>query len=70
MKRRPGSVRFDPYFKVQRWEPRSAVWIDVQRAYPTEDDARRAAGLLAGRTRIMEIDENGRRPLDSVEDAD
>jgi hypothetical protein len=64
VKRRAGSVRFDPYFKVQRWEPRSAVWIDVQRAYETPEDALRAAGLLAGKTRVMEIDEDGRRPLD------
>lgn len=56
-----GSVRFDPYFKVQRHE--RGAWIDVQRAYPSEEEAR--AAMPAGqRCRIMRISMKGREPCD------
>jgi hypothetical protein len=60
--RTKGSARFAPYFKVQEYDPRSAVWIDVQRAHPTPEAAR-AACRPGVRCRIMEITERRRRPL-------
>jgi hypothetical protein len=58
-----GSARFAPYYKVQEYDPRSAVWIDVQKAHPTAEAAR--AAFVAGRDcRVIEVTERGRRPLD------
>ena len=57
-----GSARFAPYYKVQEYEPRSAVWVDVQKAHATPEAAR-AAYRPGVRCRIMEITERGRRPL-------
>jgi hypothetical protein len=57
-----GSARFAPYYKVQEFDPRLAVWVDVQQAHPTLEAAREAyrPGV---RCRVMEITERGRRPL-------
>jgi hypothetical protein len=57
-----GSARFAPYYKVQEYDPPSAVWVDVQKARPTAAAAR-AACRPGVRCRIMEITERGRRPL-------
>jgi len=57
-----GSARFAPYYKVQEYDPRSAVWIDVQKAHPTLAAAR-AAYRPGVRCRVMEVTERGRRPL-------
>ena len=57
-----GSARFAPYYKVQEFDLRSAVWIDVQKAHATLEAAR-AACRPGVRCRIMEITERGRRPL-------
>src|SRR5262249_9186834 len=43
-----GSARFAPYYKVQEYDPRSAVWVDVQKAHPTAGAAR--AAYRAGST--------------------
>jgi hypothetical protein len=61
-----GSARFAPYYKVQEYDPRSAVWVDVQKAHPTAEAAR-AAFLPGVRCRVMEITERGRRPLPDPE---
>jgi hypothetical protein len=45
MKRTRGSVRFDPYYKVQWRDEVSLTWRDVQRAYPTEAEASEASAL-------------------------
>lgn len=63
MRRKPGSVRFDPYYKVQLWEPRSLSWMDVQRKHDSAEEAR-AAFPAGQRCRVMEITMEGRRPLD------
>lgn len=65
MKRSRGSVRFDDYFKVQRWEPRSVAWIDIQRAHDTLEAAIAAAGPGERDRdwRIMLVTQDGRRPL-------
>jgi hypothetical protein len=57
-----GSARFAPYYKVQEFDPRSAVWVDVQKAHATPEAAR-AACRPGMRCRVMEITERGRRPL-------
>ena len=57
-----GSARFQTYYKVQEFDPRSAVWVDVQKAHPTLEAAG-AACRPGVRCRIMEITERGRRPL-------
>lgn len=62
-RRRPGSVRFDPYFKVQRWLPESLAWRDVQRAYASEEEAAAVAAEEPGRWRIMRVFPGGRRPV-------
>ena len=57
-----GSARFSAYYKVQEYDPRSAVWVDVQRSYATPEAAR-AAYRPGARSRLMEITERGRHPL-------
>ena len=57
-----GSARFAPYYKVQEYDLRSAVWIDVQKAHPTLSAAR-SAYRPGVRCRVMEVTERGRRPL-------
>jgi hypothetical protein len=61
-KRRPDSVRFDPYYKVQTWNETDLCWRDVQKQFPTAGAAE-AAFPRGVRCRIMAVDEKGRRPL-------
>lgn len=61
-KRVRGSVRFDPYFKVQYWLDRELAWQDVQERHATPAAAR-AAYLPGRRCRTMVITPAGRRPL-------
>lgn len=60
--RKHGSVRFDPYYKVQWFDPRSITWRDVQKAYPTPEAAQ-AAFLTEKKCRVMHITMKGRSPL-------
>lgn len=68
MRRRAGSVTFDPYYKVQWWDATTVAWRDVQRAFPDQTEARQyAPGLVpaeATRCRLMEVTMAGRRPLE------
>ena len=57
-----GSARFAPYYKVQEYDPRSAVWVDVQKAHATLEAAL-AAYRLGVRCRVIEVTERSRRPL-------
>jgi hypothetical protein len=60
--RQRGSVRFDPYYKVQVWDTINLAWRDIQRAYPSVPEA--LAARPRGRTcRLMEITMQGRHPL-------
>lgn len=61
--RRSDSVRFDPYFKVQVWEARSFAWRDIQKTYPSAEDARDAFPT-GERCRVMEITPEKRTPID------
>lgn len=72
MARKTGSVRFDPYFKVQFYNARQLAWQDVQRAFDTPEAAE--AAVLAGEIvpppqcndahRLMHITERGRAPYE------
>jgi len=62
-RRRRGSARFDPYYKVQTYDPRSMTWRDVQRSHPTAQSA--ADAFPPGeRCRVMLVTMDGRRPVD------
>jgi len=60
--RSSGSGIAAPYYKVPEYDPRSAIWIDVQKAHATIEAARPACRPGA-RCRVMAITERGRRPL-------
>lgn len=65
--RRAGSARFEPYFKLQLWEERSAAWKDIQRSFPDAEAA--AAACPSGRRgRVMEVSESGRVPVLTIAD--
>lgn len=61
-RRRAGSVRFEPYFKVQWYDERSVAWRDVQVAHGSEEEARQAFEP-GRRCRVMRISPEGRTPL-------
>jgi hypothetical protein len=63
--RESSSVKFETYYKIQRWEARSLAWKDIQRSYSSVDDAEESAPAGERDTdwRIMEITETGRHPL-------
>jgi hypothetical protein len=56
------SVRFDTYYKIQFHDPISLAWKDIQKAYPSEEDAR--AAFTSDKTwRVMCVTSTGRFPL-------
>jgi hypothetical protein len=60
--RTKGSCRFTAYYKVQFFDDKNLTWKDVQKAHPSEKDAR--ANFISGKTcRVMEVSEAGRRIL-------
>lgn len=65
-RRRAGSVRFDPYVKVQWYDPVSLCWRDVQQSYRDEIDAVLSCPLDAfprgADWRLMHVSEAGRTP--------
>jgi 4'-phosphopantetheinyl transferase EntD len=57
-----GSVRFEPYWKVQWFDEVSMAWRDIQQAHPSEAAAR--AAFIDGRhCRVMAITELGRQAV-------
>ncbi len=59
--RKPGSCRFEPYFKVQ-FQNHIMAWQDVQKAFATEEKAR--AAFVPGKVcRVMRVTEKGREPV-------
>lgn len=68
-RRTAGSVRFDPYWKVQVWQPTSLAWRDIQRAHATPAAAWAAADRDAPgqRVRLMHVYPGGRAPVERVE---
>ena len=65
-KRRAGRTSFEPYYKIQRRDPVSATWIDIQQAFPTAAAAQAAYGP-AGTYRTMRITDQGRAPVPDSE---
>jgi hypothetical protein len=62
MGRPRGSARFDPYFKLQRWDDRTIAWVDVQRSFHDEHLAA-AYATRPGRWRIMRVTMDDRWPV-------
>jgi len=65
--RRPGSVRFDPYWKIQYWDDLSIAWRDVQMSFVSPSTAIAAAPgevPVKARFRLMEVRPDGRTPYD------
>lgn len=59
-----GSVRFDPYFKAQWWDPRAMAWRDVRRPHASEAAAVAAFDpQVADRWRVMRVHPGGRAPV-------
>lgn len=64
-KRTAGSVRFDPYWKVQWWDRTSLAWRDIQRSHQTRAAAQEAAAAYWAENgeppvRLMRITTEGR----------
>lgn len=55
--RTKGSCRFEPYFKIEIWNRLMHCWNPIQRSYPTQDDAIKAAP--AGLSRVQKITMDG-----------
>ena len=55
--RTKGSCKFDPYFKLEFWNPRAVAWSPMQRQFATEFDA--MAAVKRGKFRIMTVTETG-----------
>jgi hypothetical protein len=62
IKRRSGSCRFSPYYKLEWFDASLCVWRPLQKAFPTIAlaDAAKAAGR---KWRTFEVSEAGRRLL-------
>lgn len=60
--RTKGSTRFDSYFKIQVWEPRSFAWKDIQKAFPSAEEAKEAFPHNK-ECRVMMISPDGRKPV-------
>ena len=52
------SVRFDPYYRVQRYDPRQLAWREVRGRHETPEEAR-AAFPEGRRCRVMKITMDG-----------
>jgi hypothetical protein len=61
-RRKDGSARFSTYYKVQWYDPTSLCWLDIQRSYPTQAEAR-GAYPTGRRCRLMEVTPKGRQPI-------
>jgi hypothetical protein len=62
-------VRNFPYFKIQVWEDRRAVWIDVQKKFHSVADLQKHARENLDPTvkaRIVVIEDYGRRAVDDT----
>ena len=60
--RTKGSCRFRTYYKAQVWIPRQMAWQDIQKQFPTAEEARQAFPR-GQQCRVMEVSEKGRAPL-------
>ncbi len=62
MARKPRKWHKPPYFKIQLFDPLLSTWMDEQKAYNEEEEARRAISqkYSAKRARIVLVEEVGR----------
>jgi hypothetical protein len=58
-----GSVRFDPYYKLQWFDDTVMAWRDIQRQYASPAEAAGDIGRGARVWRLMEITMHGRHPM-------
>ena len=57
--RNKGSCKFDPYWKIERWNAKMMCWQVVQISYPTLESARFHVEAGQWKYRITECTENG-----------
>ena len=60
-----------PYYKIQIWEEKRAVWIDVQKKFSTVEAVQAYArqNIERGRrARVMVVEGYGRRRIDETTD--
>ena len=63
VKRKSGSCRFSPYFKLEWRDERIGAWRPLQKSFPTIEAAR--AARAHGKTwRTFEVSETGRRIIE------
>lgn len=60
-----GSARFEPYYKLDRYDPVSLCWRPVGKAFPTLDALRRAVRVRDddARYRALEVTMHGATPI-------
>jgi hypothetical protein len=65
MKRTRGSVRFEPYYKIDRYDTDMSVWRPVGGTYPSIADAQRAIRVYddGARYRLLEVTMHGKTLL-------
>lgn len=63
--RTKGSSRFDPYYKIDRYDPVLCVWRPVGGAYPSVELAQRAIRVYddGARYRLLEVTMHGKTLL-------
>lgn len=58
-----GSVRFATYYKLQWFDEMNMAWRDIQRQYPSAEEAARDISGQRRTWRLMEITMQGRHPI-------
>lgn len=63
--RRKGSAQFEPYYKLDRFDPVMSCWRPVGRSYPTLDAAQRAVRVIddGAKYRVLEVTMHGKTLL-------
>jgi hypothetical protein len=59
IKRKPGSCRFSPYYKLERFDKNLYVWKPIQVRYYTLEDALKNTEAN-GEWRVYQVTETGR----------
>lgn len=63
--RRRGSVRFEPYYKLDRYDPVMGCWRPVGSTFPSIKAAQQAIRVIGdgGRYRLLEVTMHGKTIL-------
>jgi hypothetical protein len=64
-RRTRSSVRFDPYYKVQWYDPAQLAWRDARGRFATAEEAR-ASAPGGRRCRVSEITMTGRNDIEEA----